>query len=206
MARKPTYKSWLLPSVRRPDSSLWTPARGEKRARAAKASTHSWRSRRVTPAAPSARAEQPLHRARLSRVEGRRRSLVSGFRAWPLGSETTLRLRPSLPVALLVEKRLVGVERRARTWFVVFNAALSEFPETQLPDFMILFPEPYRQRDPAHYSLSGRWRSHEHFVRLVCVCPCARSSAVQQEHWASNQTVPPPNLRSLFGRCHCSEA
>jgi hypothetical protein len=51
---------------------------------------------------------------------------------------------------LLVEKRLVGVERRAGTWFVVFDAALSEFPEAQLPEFMVIFPKPYRQRDPAH--------------------------------------------------------
>jgi hypothetical protein len=77
----------------------------------------------VRPAAPFARAEQPPHRARLSGVEGRRRSLVADFRARPSGSAASLRLSLSLPVALLVEKRLVGVERRVRTRFRVFTPA-----------------------------------------------------------------------------------
>jgi len=63
-------------------------------------------------------------------------------------------VRLSLPVALLVDKRAVSVERRAGIRFGVFTpagaAVLSEFPEMQRPDFMILFPNPYRQRDPAH--------------------------------------------------------
>jgi hypothetical protein len=65
-----------------------------------------------------------------------------------------------LPVALLVDRRLVSVERRAGIRFGVVApagaAALREFPETQLPDFMILLPQPYRQRDPAHLAVERK--------------------------------------------------
>ena len=61
----------------------------------------------VRPAAKFARAERPLRRARLLGVEGRHRSLVAGFRV----ARQACVLRLSLPIALLVENRLAGVER-----------------------------------------------------------------------------------------------
>ena len=94
-----------------------------------------------------------LH-TRLPGVEAQCRSLDAGCRVRPSGSASSLRVRLSLPVELLVDKRAVSVERRAGIRFGVFTpagaAVLSEFPEMQRPDFMILFPNPYRQRDPAH--------------------------------------------------------
>ena len=80
--------------------------------------------------------------------------MAAGFRTWPSGSASSLRLRLSLPVALLFQKRLFSVGRRAGIWVGVFTpagvAALSEFPEVQRPDFIVIFPNPYRQLDLAH--------------------------------------------------------
>jgi len=62
--------------------------------------------RSVKPAAPFARAERPLRRARLLGVEGQHRSFVAGCRVAP---QACVCASPS--VALLVENRHVGVER-----------------------------------------------------------------------------------------------
>ena len=154
LAQNPTDKNCLHESAGRPDSSLWLSAPSERRARPAEAFTHSWRARCERHAAPLGRTEQPLHRGRLSGVEGRSRSLAAGFPARPSGSAASLRLRLSLPVALLFQKRLFSVGRRAGIWFGVFTpagvAALNEFPEMQRPDCMVTFPKPYRQLDLAH--------------------------------------------------------
>ena len=77
-------------------------------------------------------------------------AVVSGLRAARQACvcASPCRLRCSSTSALSVSRG----ERASR--FGVFTpagaAVLSEFPEMQRPDFMILFPNPYRQRDPAH--------------------------------------------------------
>ena len=62
-------------------------------------------------------------------------------------SSASLRLRLSLSVALLVENRHVGVERVSGSASSRPRALspLSEFPETLLPDFRVIFPRPYRR-------------------------------------------------------------
>jgi hypothetical protein len=154
LAQKPTDKNCLHPFAGRPDSSLWLSAPSERRTRPAEAFTRSWRARCERHAASLGRTEQPLHRGRLSGVEGRSCSLAAGSRTRPPGRASSLRLCLSLPVAWLFQKRLFTVGRRAGIWFGLFApagvAALSEFPELQRPDFMVTFPKPHRQLDLAH--------------------------------------------------------
>jgi hypothetical protein len=108
LARKPTYKTWLHPSARRPNSSLSLPAHGEKPACAAEASTHSWRGRSARPVAPFARTEQPLRRIRLPEVEAQCRPKAVGFRVRPSGGTSSQRLLLRLLVVLPVEMPRAG--------------------------------------------------------------------------------------------------
>ena len=155
LAQKPTDKNWLHPSAGR-SRQLALAERTRREAGPCRRGVHTQLAsaeREARRTVSHARSSGFIAHGCLALKDSAAvwtQAFVSGLRA---ARQACVCASPCL-LRCSSTSALFSVGRRAGIWFGVFTpagaAALSEFPEMQRPDFMVIFPKPYRQRDPAH--------------------------------------------------------